>query len=99
MEEKKQDYSSTQDDLGLSSKLIPKSILKVKESPVKNTNQRVIRKSKTMVNTNNEKRVSFPDKFKRPLHTVFEVEPIIYENVEVKPQKVSKSKGCACIIF
>ena len=47
----------------------------------------------------NNKKVSFPDKFKKPLHTIFEVERVIYQDSDIKPEKKLKSKGCACIIF
>ena len=99
MEEEKSYISPTQEDFGLSSKLFPKSILKTKDSPIKTVTQKFIRKSKTMDECSNNKKVSFPDKFKKPLHTIFEVERVIYQDSDIKPEKKLKSKGCACIIF
>ena len=95
MEERKPDYSSTQDDL--MSKITPKSIIRSNVNLAKNMNERYFRKSKTTIDR--IKKVSFPDKFNKPVHTIYEVEPIIYEDIEVKITHKSKTKGCHCIII
>lgn len=93
MEEKKKDFSNTQEELSDSQKLPSKSILRsytnfvgVNKSPIKQSQTVRIRKS-----------VSFPDRAKQmPLCTIHEIEPIVYEN---PPSNNIKVKTKCCVMF
>lgn len=95
MEERAPDYFAAQEDL--TPKNIPKSIMKSNICLARNMKERYFRRSKTTVDRS--KKVSFPDKFKRPIYIIYEVEPIIYEDIEIQMKVKSKSKGCQCMII
>ena len=79
-----------------SMKTILKPILKTEGKKSKEPLILLLRKSKTCLEKG--KNVSFPDKVQMPLHTIHEVEPIIYY-VDIPEVKKSKKKGCTCIII
>lgn len=97
MEEKKVDFSNTQEDLGLIIKTQMRSILR-NIKPDNNEGKENLKRSKTASCSNCIKKVNFPDKVKKPLHVIIEVEPFIYED-QPEDKKKAKSKGCACFIF
>ncbi|OMJ89488.1 hypothetical protein SteCoe_8391 [Stentor coeruleus] len=90
--------SSTQDELAQMSP-IKKSILRSKSliPEVRRRHQEANRLPKR------QKSVSFPDKNKMPIHTVYEIPLLKYENHSMpKPASIKKSnkkKGCSCIIM
>lgn len=95
--EKKADFSNTREDLGLNAKIQIKSILR-KINPSNHEGKKYIKRSKTASSNDIVKKVNFPDRIKKPLYVIFEVEPIIYEDQPVRVKK-SKNKGCTCIIY
>ncbi|OMJ71458.1 hypothetical protein SteCoe_30323 [Stentor coeruleus] len=95
--EKKADFSSTQEDLGLNAKIQTKSILR-KIKPSNHDGKKYIKRSKTASSSDIVKKVNFPDRIKKPLYVIFEVEPIVYEDQQVVVKK-SKNKGCTCVIY
>ncbi|OMJ70166.1 hypothetical protein SteCoe_31924 [Stentor coeruleus] len=93
----KKENSCTQEELGLISPF-PKSILRSKSlAPDTKQKHEEIRKIHKR-----QKSVSFPDKDKLPVHTVFEVPLLRYEEQDlpntVLSKKKIKNKGCSCII-
>ncbi|OMJ76762.1 hypothetical protein SteCoe_23774 [Stentor coeruleus] len=98
MEEKKVDFSNTRDDSGLNIKMPLKSILRSPKPENSKKDKKDLRRSKTTVSSSNIKKVNFPDKVKKPLYEIIEVEPIIYVDQPIEVKK-SKNKGCACITF
>ncbi|OMJ71716.1 hypothetical protein SteCoe_30003 [Stentor coeruleus] len=99
MEEKKADFSNTHDDSGLNIKMPLKSILRSPKPENSKKDKKDLRKSKTtIVSNSNIKKVNFPDKVKKPLYEIIEVEPFIYVDQPLEVKK-DKSKGCACIAF
>ena len=97
MEEKKYDSSTSQEEIGVANKNFPISILK-KTMALGIDYNKVLKKSKTLANAKNCKSVSFSDQFRKPLHIIYQVEPIIYEVFTVQNKK-KKSQGCACVII
>jgi hypothetical protein len=94
MEEKKPEFSSTIDS-GVSPTVPKRSILRLNTSYGKDTTIKVFRKSQSLASNRG---VTFPDKFKKPMHVIFEVEPIVYEET-VPEVKKNKKKGCQCLII
>ena len=97
MEAQKTDFSNIKEELWVNNKLYLKSILRIKTANTAYRRTAFI-KSKTTVSNEYTKSVTFSDKFKRPLHVIIEVEPIIYEEKKSSSNKI-KSKGCTCMIF
>ncbi|OMJ84451.1 hypothetical protein SteCoe_14403 [Stentor coeruleus] len=97
MEEKKADLSNIKEDLEIINKTQMKSILRNTE--LDSYEGKVdIKRSKTASCSDCIKKVNFPDRVKKPLHIIIEVEPFIYEDQPEDKKKV-KTKGCACFIF
>lgn len=93
----KNENSCTLEELALISPF-PKSILRSKSlAPDTHQKHEEIRKMHKR-----QKSVSFPDKDKKPVHTIFEVPLLKYEDQDppktVPSKKKIKNKGCSCII-
>ena len=93
MEEKKQEFSNTQEDFGVSVRGIPKSILR-SNTRIGLPHKKTIRKSQTM--EIRSKSVSFSDRHKKPLHVVHEIEPFVYEESQTSHKKYKTS---CCVVF
>ena len=93
MEEKKQEFPSTQDNFGASSKGFPKSIMRC-HTILGLPNKKCVRRSQTM--DSQSKGVSFADKHQKPLQIVHHIEPFIYEE---QPSHKEKYKASCCVVF
>ena len=97
MENKKEEFSITHSEQSSSAKILPRPILR-RGTDIKTSSKfHSLKKSNTMNLIS--KSVSFPDKIKKPIHVIIEVEPIIYEEQPVEEKKKKNSKGCYCTIF